>query len=133
MKFLKLLNPVNIIATLTLLFGSTLFVFAANIQFIEGGPHREVSETTSSLADWADAGESCYFAMYAERADGGGDLSVTGYREPLAVENGIVQTVRYRAYAQATAWSGWNGKANAWVNLTPQDGGIVHDLGNFVL
>ena len=68
--------------------------------------------------------------MYAERADGGGDLSVTGYREPLEInadEDAV--TVRYRVYAQATAWSGWNGKANAWVNLTPQDGGIVHDQG----
>ena len=48
MKLFKLLNPVNIIVSLTLLLGSALFVFAANIQFIEGGPHRLVSENTSS-------------------------------------------------------------------------------------
>ena len=86
MKPFKSLNPINIIVTLTLLLGSALFVFAANIQFIEGGPHRAVSERTSSLADWANANESCYFAMYAERADGGGDLSVTGYREPRELD-----------------------------------------------
>lgn len=130
MKHFRLLNLVNIIAALTLLLGSALFVFAANIEFTEGGPHRDVDERTSDLGDWANANESCYFSMYAERADGGGDLSVTGYREPHRRNaDGDVITVRYRVYAQATAWSGWKGKANAWVNLAPQDGGIVHDEG----
>ena len=131
MRHLKLSKAAILTLGLTLLLGSALFVFAANIQFIEGGPHSDVDERTSDMDDWANVNKSCYFSMYAERADGGGDLSVTGYREPRErdPDDNSVISVRYRAYAQATAWGGWQGRANAWVNLTPRDGGIVHDQG----
>lgn len=42
MRHLKLSRPAILTFVLPLLLGSALFVFAANIQFIEGGPHRYV-------------------------------------------------------------------------------------------
>ena len=81
MKFLKLLNPVNIIATLTLLFGSTLFVFAANIQFIEGGPHRYMSASDSHVRNAHGVGQ--------RRISGGASLAGNGRVHIKVVLTGV--------------------------------------------
>lgn len=141
MKRFNLSKPRTFILAATLIFGCTLFAFAATVNFNHSGV-ANVSEIKNPDDDdpaWNDWRESCSASLSADVLDDNGNIAGTFslsisryyYGWILNPNNQVVQVVKYSASSSAYAGSEWEGRGNAWVRVpgNGQAGGGAQDIG----